>query len=98
MHAISKYDSINSFSHTGKIITFQTLTNKQNKFELTGMIDFGEFPSLSLENPSVVTSIQYSCYRCSLCDDNESGSGVNKLPCRMFTKKSSSRDRLPAAL
>ena len=41
-------------------------------------IDFGEFPSLSLESPSVVTSIQYVCY---LYDDNKSGSSVTELQC-----------------
>ena len=34
-----------------QFFTFQTLKNKQHKFdELTDMIDFGEFPSLSLES------------------------------------------------
>ena len=71
MHAISRCDSVSSFSHIGNIATFQTLKNKQNKLdELTNMIDFGEFPSLSLESPSVVTSIQYAFY---LHDDNQSG-------------------------
>ena len=42
------------------------------------MIDFGEFPSLPLESPSVVTSVQYVCY---LYDDNKSGSSVNDLRC-----------------
>ena len=53
MHAISGCDSVSSFSHTGKITIFQTL--KSNPNELTDLIDFGEFPSLSLESPSVVT-------------------------------------------
>ena len=43
--------SVNPASHTLK-----TKTD-----ELTDMIDFGEFPSLSLESPSVV-KIQYVCY------------------------------------
>ena len=44
MHAVSRYDSVNRFSHTGKITTFQTLKNKQGKLdELTDMIDFGKF-------------------------------------------------------
>ena len=57
-----------------------TLKNKQNKLELTDMIDFGEFPSLSKESPSVVTSIKYVCY---LYDDNKSASSVNEL-CRIM--------------
>ena len=61
----------------------------------TDRIDFGDFPSLSLESPSVVTSVQYVCY---LCDDNKSGSSVNELRYRMFTKKNSSRNRLPPTL
>ena len=85
MHAISRCDSVNSFSHTGNITTFQTLKNKQNKLdELTDMVDFGEYPSLSLESSSVVTSIQYVCY---LYDDNKSDSSVDELRCRMFTKR-----------
>ena len=43
-------------SAVGKITTSQTLKNKIDK--LTDMIKFGEFPSLFLESPSVVTSIQ----------------------------------------
>ena len=54
---------------------------------MTDVIDFGEFPSFSLESPSVITSIRYVCY---LYDD--------VLRCRMFTKKNSSRDRLPPTL
>ena len=50
-------DSVNSFSHTRKITTFEALKNKLD--ELIDMIYFGEFLSLSLESPSVVTSIQY---------------------------------------
>ena len=57
MHGISGYDPVNSFSHIGKKTTFQSLKNKIN--ELTDTIGFGEFPSLSLESPSVVASIQY---------------------------------------
>ena len=48
------------------ITTFLTLKEKQNKLELTDMIDF---PSLSLENPPVVTSIKYVWY---LYDGNSS--------------------------
>ena len=43
IHAISGCDSVSGFLHIGKITTFQTLKNKID--ELTGMIDFGEFPS-----------------------------------------------------
>ena len=51
MHAMSRCDSVSSFSHTGNIATFQTLKNKQNKlYKLTDLIGFGEFPSLSLES------------------------------------------------
>ena len=45
------------------------------------MIYFGEFPSLSLESLSVVTSIQYVCY---LYEENKSGSSVNELRYRML--------------
>ena len=45
MHAISECDYDSSFSHIGKI-TFQTLKNKID--ELTDIIDFSEFLSLSL--------------------------------------------------
>ena len=55
MHTISGCDSASSLSHIGKITTFQILKNKID--ELTDMIDFGEYPSLSLESPSAVTSI-----------------------------------------
>ena len=48
------------------ITTFLTLKEKQNKLELTDMIDF---PSLSFENPPVVTSIKYVWY---LYDGNSS--------------------------
>ena len=54
MHAISRCNSVSSFSHAG-IITFQTLKNKHDKLT-------DEFPSLSLESLSVVTSVQYVCY------------------------------------
>ena len=37
---------------------------------MTVMIDFGEFPSLSLESLSVVTSMHYVCY---LYEKNKSG-------------------------
>ena len=58
MHSISGCDTISSFSHIGKITTFQTLKDKINK--LTDLIDFGECPSVSLESLSVATSIQTS--------------------------------------
>ena len=54
MRAISVCDSVSTFSHIEKIATFQTLKNKTD--ELTDMIDFSEFPSLSLESLSVVTN------------------------------------------
>ena len=83
-------------SHTGKTTTFQTLKKKQNKLdELTDMIGVGQVLSLSLQSPSVVTSIQYTCH---LYDDNKLGSSMNELRCRMFTKKNLSRDRLPQTL
>ena len=54
MRAISGCDSVSTFSHIEKVATFQTLKNKTD--ELTDMIDFSEFPSLSLESLSVVTN------------------------------------------
>ena len=59
-------DSVSTFSQIEKIATFQTLKNKIDK--LTDMIDFGEFPSLSLESLSVVTSMHHVCY---LYEENE---------------------------
>ena len=67
-------DSVSTFSHIEKIERFQTLKNKID--ELTDMIDFGEFPSLSLESLAVVTSIHYACY---LYEESKSGSSVNEL-------------------
>ena len=93
MHAISGYDSVSSFSHTGKITTSQTLKNKLD--ELTGMINFGEFPFISLESQCVVTSIHYVCY---FYDENKSGSSVNELRYRMITKNNLSGDHLPPTL
>ena len=93
MHAMSGCDSVSSFSHAGKKAAFQTLKNKIS--ELTNMIDFDEFPSLSLESPSVVTSINYVCY---LYEGKKSVSNVNELRYRMFTKKNLSGDCLPLAL
>ena len=40
------------------------------------MIDFGEFPSLSLESPSFVPAMHYVWY---LYEENKSGSSVNEL-------------------
>ena len=94
MHAISRCDSITSFSHTAKITTFQTLRNKLD--ELTDMIELGEFPSLSLETPSAVTSIQYVCY---LYDENKSGSIVNELLYQTFRSRGGGHGgRLPHPL
>ena len=59
------------------------------------MTDFGEFLSLSLQSPSVVTSIQYVCY---LYEEKKSGSSVNELQYRMFTKKNLSGDCLALTL
>ena len=59
------------------------------------MIDFGEFPSLSLETPSIVTSNQFVCY---LYEKNKLGSSENELRQRMFTEKFFSGDRLPSTL
>ena len=46
---------------------------------------------------SVVTSVQYVCY---LYEENKSGSRVNELQYRMFTKQNWSRagDHLPSTL
>ena len=60
MLAISGCDSVSTFSHIEKIATFQILKSKID--ELTDMIDIAEFPSLSLESLSVVTSMQYVLY------------------------------------
>ena len=62
------------------------------------MIDFGEFPSLYLESPSVVASMEYVCYLYDDNTDNKSGSSVNESQCKMFTKKNSSSGRLPPTL
>ena len=96
MHAVPRCDSFRSFSHTGNITTFQTLKNKQSKLdELTDLINFCEFPSLSSKIPFVITSVQHICYR---KDDDKSVSSLGELRCRMFTKKNSNRDRLPPIL
>ena len=74
--AISRCDSISSFSHTGKMAAFQTLKNKQNKLELADTIDYGEFSSVSLESLSVVASIKNVCY---LYGDNKSAVWINNV-------------------
>ena len=51
--------------------------------------------SLTLFSASAVTSIQYVCY---LYEENKSGSTVNELRYRMFTKKNLGGDRLPSTL
>ena len=76
------------FFNIGKIITIQILKNKID--ELTNVIDFYEFPSLSF-----VTSFQYVCY---VYEENKSGSSVNEIPYRMFTKKKLSEYCLPSIL
>ena len=45
-----------------KNLTNSTTEQTEQTRQTDSMIDFGEFPSLSLESPSVVTSIQYVCY------------------------------------
>ena len=74
VRVISGYDSVSTFSLNEKIAPFETLKNKFD--ELTDMIDFREFFSLSLESLSVVTSLHYVCY---LYEENKSGSSVNEL-------------------
>ena len=48
------------------------------------MINFGEFLPLPWGSPYVVTSVQLECYR---YNENKSGSNMNELRYRMFTKK-----------
>ena len=67
---------------------------KQNR-QTDDVINFGEFSSLSLESPSVVTSILYVCY---LYEEQKAGSNVNELQYRMFSRKAFSGDSLPATL
>ena len=77
MHAVSRCDWINSFSQIWKIRIFQALKNKIN--EQTDMIDFGEFPSLSLESPSVV---QFNVYVIFMKKINQVQVGMNyKIEC-----------------
>ena len=58
IHTISRCNSVSSFSHTGKITTFQKI-KKQIRRTDRYVINFAQFPSLSLESPSVATSVQY---------------------------------------
>ena len=74
MRAVSGCDSVITFLHIEKTATFQTLKNEID--EITDKINFGEFPSLSLESLSVVTSMHYVCY---LYETNKSDSSVNEL-------------------
>ena len=74
MRAMSRCDSVRTFSHIEQIATFQTLKNKTD--ELADAIGFCEFPSLSLECLPVVTSMHCVCY---LYGENKSDSSVNKL-------------------
>ena len=53
IRAMSRCDSVSTFSHTEKIATFQTLKDKICK--LADMVSFGEFSSLSLESLSAIT-------------------------------------------
>ena len=71
MRAMPGCDSVSTFSHIKKMATFQTLKNKID--ELRDMIYYGEFPSLSLQILSVVTSMHYVCYQV------KSGSSLNEL-------------------
>ena len=59
------------------------------------MINFGEFPSHSLESPSVVASNQYVCY--FLMRINQGQVWMN-YDIEMLTKKNLSEDRLPPTL
>ena len=65
------------------LAVFHSIPNmkKKKKKNDDDMIDFVEFPSLSLESPSVVTSVQYICY---LYEENKSVSNVNELRYRML--------------
>ena len=89
MHAISECDSVSSFSHISKMKTLQILKKID---ELTDMIEFGEFFSLSLEIPSV-TSNPCVCY---LDEENKSVASVSELRYKMFTEKNFSGDRSPS--
>ena len=61
------------------------------------MIDFGEFPSVSLESPSAeVTWMQYVCYLHE--EMNQVKVWMNYDIARMFTKKNLSEDYLSLIL
>ena len=67
---------------------------KQNR-QTDDVINFGEFSSLSLESPSVVTSILYVCY---LYEEHKADAKMNELQYRMFSRKALSGDSLPQTL
>ena len=52
-HVISRYDSVSSFSYTGKIATFEILKNKQNKLRGSGKCDRFLWISLTFFSKSV---------------------------------------------
>ena len=81
MRAMARCHPVSTFSHIEETATFQALKSKIG--ELTDMIGFGEFPSLSLESLSVITSMHYECY---LYEKNKS------------LKNNLSGDRLPSTL
>ena len=94
IRAISRCDFVSTFSHIEKIPTFQTLKSKID--ELTDMIDFGEYPSFSLESLSFVTSMQYVCIFTKKI--NQVQVWMNYDIDRIFTKNNLSGDRLPSTL
>ena len=49
MHAISGCNSVNSFSHTGKITAFQHLNTNSTNCGSGNVINCGEFSSLTLK-------------------------------------------------
>ena len=95
MHAISGCNSVNSFSHTGKITAFQTFKHKLDKL-WQWQCDQLRWIFLTL------FKITVCCYFNSICmllyDENKSGSDVSELRYRMFTKKNLGGDRLPPTL
>ena len=95
MYAISRCDSISSFSQTGNMTTFQTL-KKQTEPTQTDRYDRLRWISfILLWKSACCNSIKYVCY---LYDDNKSASSVNELWCRMFPQKNSSIYHLPPTL
>ena len=63
MHLLAssiRCDSVCTFSHNRKIARFKTLKNKID--ELTDMIDFCEFPSLSLESLLILQCNIYAIF------------------------------------